>query len=844
MDNIYTGGSNASQDSVRLLLANGAFDSRKPSDRWPEGRDYDTIGWSEICELLRRPTSYNKTDAPFIIPSSYAGPYGRAHGSQREMGSYWLTTVDIDRGDHSREDVEQAIEAVMGTVATAIYSTASARPGSRKWRVLVLHAAALEPELWHALQLAVFEALAARGIECDKTLARWGQPVFLPNVPDQHVAADGTVTDLRGPDRAPLFYEQALFDDPPFAWDDDLELCQRALELQDQEARRAAEMEAKLAASGGDNDDSSLDPAIAWFNARHDLTELLVEYGYDTVNGVDWMSPFASSFSTRVFGGVRWVSLSDSDAAERIGRAVGTVGDQEKAGVHRFGRAYDLWVKFCWRNDREAALADVRVRHAAALSEALGSRLPRLQELANAARVTMVAQAVTAGADAAAVAAAVEEAEAEEDDAPRLQLDPRGRPILNENNIREILSTGPWRGVFRTDTFRGRIVVARRPPGVGGRFAPRDLDETKDVGAALMYIQRGLFPRASRTMVLNGLLIAAAQDTFNSLTDRVREVIDAAQPDAVGLDDWLIRFCGCEDSRYVRAVGRKTLMGLVARALQPGVKFDTCLVLVGAQGTRKSTLAATLAMQDEFFLPGLHDMGGKDAQIALRGHWVVELAELAALRRSEIEQVKSYLSARVDTYRAPYDRTTVSVPRQCIFIATTNDTFFLTDMTGNRRFWPVQVGRVIDTVGLRAALPSLLAAARAAWAAGEPLYLEGEDAALALEQADEYVAGDETIGMVRAYLDGRNEVSLTEVWRFALKNEAASVSAFSKLEQRRVRDLMVAVGWIRAAKGSSELFNGGPRRGQARWLSPSPVAEPVKYGPEGEANKVGLHVVK
>lgn len=846
MDNIYTDAAGAPQDDVRVLLARGAYDSRKPSDKLPEGRDYDTISWAEICGLLERPTSYKKTEAPFIIPSSYAGPFGRAHASQKQMGSYWLSTVDIDRGDHALSEVEAAVEAVMGQVATAVYATASSRPGSMKWRVLVLHGEALEPGLWNALQLAIFEALADRGIECDKTLARWGQPVFLPNVPDEHVADDGTVTVLRGEDRAPLFYTFTLFEDAPFVWDDDLDVCQRALEILEEAQRREAEMAARVAVVGDQPDDGNVDPAVAWFNRQNDLIEMLVECGYETVNGVDWMSPFASSFSTRVFDGARWVSLSDSDGLERIGRAVGTVGDQEKVGAHRYGRAYDLWAKFVHRNDREAALSAVRQAHAEALSRAVSDRMPRLQELAAAAQQSIVREAIEAGADAADVAEAVEEAEAEASDAPQLQRDPRGRPVLNENNIREILTTGAWRGVFRFDEFRGRIVVASRPPGQRGRFAVRDFDEENDLALALLYVQRHFFIRASRSMVMNGLMIAAQQDRYNSLTEFVGGVVGGASAEAgsAALDDWLVRFCGCPDNAYVRAVGRKTLLGMVARAMEPGVKFDTCLVLVGPQGARKSTLAATLAMKGDFFLPGLHDMGGKDAMVALRGHWVVELAELAALRKSEIEQVKSYLSQRVDTYRPPYGRSVVSVPRQCVFVATTNDAFFLTDMTGNRRFWPVTVGRVIDTVGLRDALPDMLAAAWEAVGAGEQIYLDGDIAAQALSEAEAYAAGDETLGMVTSYLTGRNEVSLTEVWRFALKNEASAASAFNKIEQRRVRELLVAAGWRRASADEGAMFKAGPRRDHKRWVSPVSVDEPVKYGPEGEANKAGLHVVK
>ena len=835
MSNIYTDDAVETQDDVRVLLANGKFDSRKPSDARPEGANYDTISWGEIRDRAAAPTSYAKGAAPFIIPSCYAGPWGRSHATQGAIGCYPFTTGDVDCGNHTLGMIEAAVERVMGQVATLIYATASSRPGNAKWRIIILQARALTPLAWWALQTALIEALAVEGIVCDATLARYGQPVFLPNVPDQHVAEDGTVTILRGEDRAPLYYEYSRFDDAPFVWGSQ-PVCVRAGELMvEQEGRLAAAREIAAGRASGEvvADDVS-EPAVAWFNRENDLEGMLVEFGYETADGVDYQSPFASGFSTRVYDSVRWVSLSGSDAEAGVGLPAAGAG----VGV-RHGRAFELWVKFRHGNDREAALAAVREMYATSLAERVRGVLPRLRELAAAGEAAMAARAVSAGARPEDVDAELDGAggggagAGGGDSASDLGLQRvGGRIVVNEYNISRILSGGVWAGVLRYDTFTDSVMVAQRPPGVGGKFSPHAFSESRDGAHVMLYLQRHWFPRVSSSMVDRAVSYVAHADSYNSLTDFVGGVIAGAVVDgaaAGALDDWLIRFCRAEDTPYVRAIGRKTILGLVARAMIPGIKFDTCLVLVGKQGTRKSTLAEALAMRVEYFHSGLGDMKDKDAQAALRGRWVVELDELAAMRRSEIEQVKSYLTIRIDKYRGAYQKHVEAHARQCIFVATTNDRSFLSDATGSRRFWPVTVGGEIDIDGLRAALPGMLSVAWAAVRGGEQFNLANDMAAAAAEEAEAFTAGDELDGPVDAYLAERNEVSLMEVWRHALGNATAPATSFSRGEQNRLRVIMQSRGWTSARR----QFGDGGRKGQAKWVSPSPVENPVEAGAFG-----------
>lgn len=218
----------------------------------------------------------------------------------------------------------------------------------------------------------------------------------------------------------------------------------------------------------------------------------------------------------------------------------------------------------------------------------------------------------------------------------------------------------------------------------------------------------------------------------------------------------LIRYLGAEDTPLVRAVTRKWMAAAVARVMQPGVKFDYCLLLTGGQGIGKSSFARILArgwLQDS-----LVDMNSKAGYEALQGKWIVELQELAGMKRSEVENVKAFISKSSDDYRKAYDRRISACPRQCVFIGTTNEVEFLKDRSGARRFWSVEVGQDgtvhLDQERLGAEVDQLWAEAVQIWKRGEPLYLETPELARALEENNEqFAAQDDLIGIIQRYLD-------------------------------------------------------------------------------------------
>ena len=223
------------------------------------------------------------------------------------------------------------------------------------------------------------------------------------------------------------------------------------------------------------------------------------------------------------------------------------------------------------------------------------------------------------------------------------------------------------------------------------------------------------------------------------------------------VDTLLPDYLGAEDSAYTRAVTRKTLCAAICRVLEPGCKFDTMLVLNGPQGVGKSTLISKLA--GEWFSDSLNlgDTKDKTAAEKLQGYWILEIGELAGLRKAEVETLRSFLSRQNDIYRASFGRRATPHLRQCVFFGTTNaESGYLRDTTGNRRFWPVKT----PGGGARHSWQLSGEDIQQIWAeslfyvrAGEKLYLDASTEQLAEAQQREAMEADEREGLVRDFLD-------------------------------------------------------------------------------------------
>lgn len=226
----------------------------------------------------------------------------------------------------------------------------------------------------------------------------------------------------------------------------------------------------------------------------------------------------------------------------------------------------------------------------------------------------------------------------------------------------------------------------------------------------------------------------------------------------------LIDYLGSEDNRYVRAVTRKTLCAAISRVLRPGCKFDSMLVLNGPQGVGKSTLISRLA--GEWFSDSLHlsDTKDKTAAEKLQGYWILEIGELAGLKKAEVETLRGFLTRQNDIYRASFGKRATPHLRQCIFFGTTNaEKGYLRDITGNRRFWPVKTpgSETRNSWQLtREEILQIWAEAHRYVENGETLFLEPDMEDLAKAEQREAMESDEREGLVREYL----EALLPEDW--------------------------------------------------------------------------------
>ncbi len=285
------------------------------------------------------------------------------------------------------------------------------------------------------------------------------------------------------------------------------------------------------------------------------------------------------------------------------------------------------------------------------------------------------------------------------------------------------------------------------------------------------------------------------------------------------LDAWLSTYLGVTDTPYSRAVGKATLVAGIARIRRPGCKADHVLILEGPQGAGKSQAVAALSPLLEWFTDEIADIGSKDAAQDLCGKWLIELPELSAMKRGEVATIKAFVARSVDHYRPSYGRRAEDFPRQCIFIGSTNADAYLADDTGNRRFWPVRVGK-INLDRLRQDRDQLWAEAAVAFGKGARWWLDADAEALAkVEQADRQPE-DPWTGDVLEWGDRYATFVIEEFLITSQVNGGLAMKAedIGDREYKRVASILRRAGWER---GPQKRINGARRR---PYLRPSPLS--------------------
>lgn len=335
-----------------------------------------------------------------------------------------------------------------------------------------------------------------------------------------------------------------------------------------------------------------------------------------------------------------------------------------------------------------------------------------------------------------------------------------------------------WKSLLRvTDkggiaqTIENAVIILRHDPKLADALALNEMDHniltrrslpwrtvkgasqwTDNDDAALRYYLEKVYGMTGKDRIFDAVNVVAQANGFHP----VRDYLNASVWDGVPrVDTLLIDYLGAEDTEYTRAVTRKTLVAAVARIFQPGCKFDYMLTIRGRQGLGKSAIIAKLG--GPWFSDTFTTMQGKDAYEQVMGVWIMEVGELAGMRKAEAETIKLYISKQTDRFRPAYGRRLQEFPRQCVFIGTTNETQFLRDTTGNRRFWivdtPDEPSRDLWTELTPDTIQKIWAEAVNYYQAGEALFLSRELEKEARRVQDAYEEENPRAGIVAAYLD-------------------------------------------------------------------------------------------
>lgn len=326
-----------------------------------------------------------------------------------------------------------------------------------------------------------------------------------------------------------------------------------------------------------------------------------------------------------------------------------------------------------------------------------------------------------------------------------------GRPKKTRDNIMRILQHDPLlAGKIAVDDFAVRgLALGALPwnPEDGRRL----WTDTDDAGVA-WYLENK-FDITGKDKIDGALLLVSESNKINE----VKDYLTALEWDKTPrLDTVLTDYLGADDTPYTRAVARKSLTAAVARVMQPGCKYDYVPVFVGPQGIGKSTFLATLGK--DWFSDSLQSFEGKEAAEMIQGVWINELGEMTGYTCSETNTIKQFLSKREDIYRQAYGRRTGRYPRKCVFFGTCNQFEFLKDLTGNRRFWPVDVGKHKPKKNIWNDLPAevdqIWAEAVMRWRIGEPLYFEKpEMEELARAEQEKHREANIKEGVIKSFLE-------------------------------------------------------------------------------------------
>lgn len=332
-----------------------------------------------------------------------------------------------------------------------------------------------------------------------------------------------------------------------------------------------------------------------------------------------------------------------------------------------------------------------------------------------------------------------------------LRYDDNGRvkPTL-DNMLKILVHDQALSGRIAYDRFGSRYVAKGALPW---NMQPGTRLWTDADDAGLRWYLENKYDVTGRDKVQDAMIMNAEQNGFNEVLD----YLNGLTWDGVArLDTLFIDYLGAEDNVYTRAVARKSFTAAVARAYEPGCKYDTMPILIGRQGAGKSTLIRTLGKK--WYADGLSTFEGKEAAENIQGKWIIEAGEMAGYTRAEENASKQFLSRQVDVFRQAYGRRTQEYPRRCVFFGSSNQYEFLKDITGNRRFWPIDIEAQKPTKNVYVNLPGevdqIWAEAVVRYKNGESLIIEDNEAALKIAETarEAHMESNSKQGLINEFL--------------------------------------------------------------------------------------------
>ena len=735
------------------------------------------LTWDEFVNRLRKVRRTPETIAQYDkmhnigrgkLKNGPAFVGGLVRGGRRKKENVDTRSLITLDADHADENFIFTCELVLGGCAYAIYSTHSHRPQKHKYRLIAPVDRSMSPDEYGAVSRKLAEQIGMDYF--DKTTFEVHRLMYLPS------CSMDAVPILEVGEGEPINVDSLLnqYED----WQDPLEWPRH---IDDKPQRNSGKKMEDPAIKQG---------TVGTFCRCFTISEAIAKFLSETYDPVDQsLKRYTYAGSTGHGGLIVYdndtFAFSHHESDPISGREVNAF---DLVRIHKFGKLDDRVSEKTNISKLPSQIA--MEKFAVSQSEFKKHRLAEIQE--------------EFGSE--------DDDEDPEDDTwkEKLEFHHKTKELLpTAKNIELILSHGEWRETLAFDAFGNSEVICKPLPWRGKERPNRGYEPW--LGADDKRIQHWfskVYEINAARVIQNAFTEVVHMNTFHP----IKSYLESHTWDEVKrAESVFIDYLGAADTHYTRQVTRKMLLAAVKRLYEPGCKFDEMLVLIGPQGAGKSSLLAKLGR--EWFSDSLRTFENKEAGEHLQSGWIFEIGELSAMKRTEVEEVKAFLSKTEDRYRVAYDRQVSEFPRKCVFFGSTNTRDFLQDATGNRRFWPVDIhpekARLIHWDHLTDELVGQIWAEVLCWfKVGETLELDGKAREEATRQQASHMETDPREGIIQEWLETpidddwmeesekgtlRNRVCAAQIWAECLPNRKGGIRPW---EAKEICDIMRRMpGW-------------------------------------------------